>query len=237
MSKSAFSERLAHLLATGGQEHNGCVSQMELAAKIGVTRQAISSYVNGITSPPLDKVLQIADFFGVTLDYLAGRAETQRAENANINQRIGLTDETIACIEGRLARGFVSPVDSLREKEQHTMNAIFQAIVASRLLNNITLLNMEIDTEMSKNTGCKGSIHSKNIRWGMLEDEARKFGCRVVFGHEAISLRRYELERLWQKILSEIIDPRYEEYMTFYMAQTEENRLHSKTEDDHDAND
>lgn len=49
------------------------VTQSTLASVLGVTRQAISSYLNGETIPTADKLKKIADYFDVPADYLIGR--------------------------------------------------------------------------------------------------------------------------------------------------------------------
>ena len=54
------------------------LSQEELAAQIGVSRQAVSKWEAGQSQPDLDKVLALSDFFGVTTDYLL-RSDPQTA--------------------------------------------------------------------------------------------------------------------------------------------------------------
>lgn len=49
------------------------IGQVELAEKIGVSRGIISLWENGLREPTLSNLIAMADFFGVTLDYLAGR--------------------------------------------------------------------------------------------------------------------------------------------------------------------
>lgn len=46
------------------------ISQEELADKIGVSRQAVSKWESEQSSPDLDKVLLLSDYFDVTTDYL-----------------------------------------------------------------------------------------------------------------------------------------------------------------------
>lgn len=46
----------------------GNYRQIDLAEKIGVTRQAFSCYELGIAKPSLDKAKMIADIFGVTIE-------------------------------------------------------------------------------------------------------------------------------------------------------------------------
>lgn len=49
------------------------ITQEELAKKAGCSRQAVSQYMDGSSVPNVDKLLGIADYFGVSIDYLLGR--------------------------------------------------------------------------------------------------------------------------------------------------------------------
>ncbi|MEH7122076.1 helix-turn-helix transcriptional regulator [Bacillus sp. JJ1773] len=51
------------------------ITQEELGKKINVTKVSISGYENGIRNPDTDTLKKIADFFGVTTDYLLGRTD------------------------------------------------------------------------------------------------------------------------------------------------------------------
>ena len=64
-----FAERLKELR----NEQN--LSQRKLAKALGVNQKTISSYENNAYEPPQALQVEIADFFGVTLDYLMGRTE------------------------------------------------------------------------------------------------------------------------------------------------------------------
>ena len=59
------------------------VSQKELADKLGLNQSAISNYEKGISKPNIDIMLQIADFFNVSLDYLIKR-KTKPYELGNL---------------------------------------------------------------------------------------------------------------------------------------------------------
>ena len=48
------------------------ISKQKLSEEIGVSRQAVSQYCDGITIPNADKLMKIADFFNVSTDYLLG---------------------------------------------------------------------------------------------------------------------------------------------------------------------
>lgn len=52
------------------------VYQKDLAAYLNVSVGTISNYEKGIHSPDLDMICKIADYFGVTTDYLLGRSQS-----------------------------------------------------------------------------------------------------------------------------------------------------------------
>lgn len=59
-----IADRIQNLRKTKG------ISQEELADKIGVSRQAISKWESEQSSPDLEKVIFLSDYFEVTTDYL-----------------------------------------------------------------------------------------------------------------------------------------------------------------------
>ena len=56
------------------------LSQEELAEQLGVSRQSVSKWETGQSVPDLDKLIKLADLFGVTLDELAREAPESGAE-------------------------------------------------------------------------------------------------------------------------------------------------------------
>ncbi|QTD41945.1 helix-turn-helix domain-containing protein [Sporosarcina sp. Te-1] len=56
------------------REHEG-IQQIDFAKKIGVSNVVLSRYESGERKPDYDVLQKIADFFGVTTDYLLGRTE------------------------------------------------------------------------------------------------------------------------------------------------------------------
>ena len=51
------------------------IGQIELSKKLGVTSGMISNWENGVHEPKLSNLIAIADFFDVSIDYLAGRVD------------------------------------------------------------------------------------------------------------------------------------------------------------------
>jgi transcriptional regulator with XRE-family HTH domain len=91
---AGFPARLRRLM-----EQNG-TSQAALGEAVGVTRQAISYYQLGQSSPTWKGLCAIADFFNVTLDYLCGRSDFMKEENGNIPAScLGLSEKSIETLQ------------------------------------------------------------------------------------------------------------------------------------------
>lgn len=88
---NTFAVRLRKLL----DETN--TTQQVLAEKTNCTRQAIAQYVGGLNAPNVDKLISIAEFFGVSTDYLLGLtdAATTNIELKAMCDYTGLTEKTI----------------------------------------------------------------------------------------------------------------------------------------------
>ena len=59
------------------------MSQEEMGYQLKVTRQTISKWELGQTTPEMDKVIEIAKLFGITLDELMNENDIQYNENKN----------------------------------------------------------------------------------------------------------------------------------------------------------
>ena len=80
----ALNENIKNLRVARG------LNQVEFAKILSVTKQCVSNWENDNVVPSIDMLCKIADFFGVSTDYLLGRSEKRTVEVSN------LTDEQIA---------------------------------------------------------------------------------------------------------------------------------------------
>ena len=71
-----FGEKLQGLRQKAG------MSQDALAEKLNVSRQAVSRWERDETMPETDKVVALADLFGVTTDYLLCQQKEKKEETA-----------------------------------------------------------------------------------------------------------------------------------------------------------
>lgn len=76
-----IADRIQHLRKTKG------ISQEELADKLGVSRQAISKWESEQSSPDIEKVIIMSEFFEVTTDYLLKGIEPVPDKTAVIKQK------------------------------------------------------------------------------------------------------------------------------------------------------
>ena len=49
------------------------LTQVDFAKQLSISKQAVSNWENNNIQPSIDMLLKIADFFGVSTDYLLGR--------------------------------------------------------------------------------------------------------------------------------------------------------------------
>ena len=92
--KTTFGTTLAELRKKAGK-----MTQQQLAEKLGVERGAVANYESKGKLPHLETLLKIADLFGVSLDYLVGRAEADAARLAESLTPTTLTPEVSEALE------------------------------------------------------------------------------------------------------------------------------------------
>jgi transcriptional regulator with XRE-family HTH domain len=66
-----FSDRLKELRNKHG------LSTRDIAGLLGVSIRNIQHYETGRHKPNIDAIIKLADYFGVTVDYLIGRTDTR----------------------------------------------------------------------------------------------------------------------------------------------------------------
>ncbi|MBR3163547.1 MAG: helix-turn-helix transcriptional regulator [Clostridia bacterium] len=125
-----FKERLVYL-----RKDIFKLTQEEFAKKIGYTRSAVSAWEIGRNEPSNDDIVKLADFFGVSTDYLLGKSDIRNPEKIDANEMDiafatgikGLNEENkeIAknIIEGLLAKQENEKKDDKKETKEEKNNA------------------------------------------------------------------------------------------------------------------
>lgn len=84
------------------KELRGKRTQEEIANKLGLSRARYSHYENGRSEPDTEMLQKMADFFGVSVDYLLGRTDNPNLGNEQENlfffNKEGLSEEDLALI-------------------------------------------------------------------------------------------------------------------------------------------
>ena len=75
MTMSEFSRNLINLLYSRG------ITQRQLAEAIGISEQSVSRYITGNREPSIRIFSDIADFFGVSMDFLIGKNDVDDDEH------------------------------------------------------------------------------------------------------------------------------------------------------------
>lgn len=94
MTGSSLSAALAQLRRDSG------MTQEQLAARLGVTFQAVSKWETGVSCPDIQLLPRIADVFGVTLDALFGRtaSPTEAQEESALYDLPWPDDDTLYAV-------------------------------------------------------------------------------------------------------------------------------------------
>lgn len=82
------------------------MTQTDLAKRLNITRSSVNAWEQGISTPSTQFVVELAELFGVSTDYLLGMKK-----NASIDVE-GLTEDDIFLIYS-----MVQHLKTLREKE------------------------------------------------------------------------------------------------------------------------
>ena len=89
-----MSEILSELIIGSGMDYR------PLAAAIGISQASLSKYAANEAEPGLTALVKLADYFGVTIDYLAGRTDT-KSPDPKLQEAVeltGLTEQAITMI-------------------------------------------------------------------------------------------------------------------------------------------
>jgi transcriptional regulator with XRE-family HTH domain len=78
------------------------MTNKELAEHLGVSQQAVNLYTAGNSMPTVDKIVKIAEFFGVSVDFLLGRSRAAAPDDfiQEAVRRYGLSEGALRALEG-----------------------------------------------------------------------------------------------------------------------------------------
>lgn len=69
--------------------------QIDVANATGIDQKTLSNYETGKTNPDSYAIVRLADFFGVTTDYLLGYSELNLSSKADLIERLDMIEKEI----------------------------------------------------------------------------------------------------------------------------------------------
>jgi transcriptional regulator with XRE-family HTH domain len=112
--KKAFGKRVKELRKQHGW------TQKDLAAKVDVRFSVLNKYESGIHVPPVDKLIELAEIFGTSVDYLLTGNELE--ETPLHNHRL---------------LGRFKELQQLRAEDQETAIKLLDAMIIQRKLQDV----------------------------------------------------------------------------------------------------
>ncbi len=159
--ESMFGDKMIQLRKERG------MSQEQLAYHLEVSRQAVSKWEGNQSMPSLDKLIQLADLFGVSLDYLVRNSMYEKNNSTSVDNSQNVIDQLNELTQ--LVQGKNSNVYEYKSK---------------RMIYGIPLVHVKF-SNFGKPSLAKGIIAVGNLSVGLISIGAISVGL-LSFG--AISL-------------------------------------------------
>lgn len=116
----------------------------ELAKAIGIRQQTVSLYKNGETQPTPETLVKIAEFFGVSVDYLLTGVSSQ---NKSLHEELGLSEEAIGMIKTAKATEAFDGMPSLLD----TLNGLLSDRDFYDFLDDVTFKAQQVKAALNGN--------------------------------------------------------------------------------------
>lgn len=126
-------------------------SQEELADKLGVSRQAVSKWESAGSTPDLQRVIQLAQLFDVSTDYLLRDEVVRQEETIRPDIEIEMKEK------GSVRRVSMEEANSFLDLKQKSApaiaNAIFLCVISPSLLILFSMMTESMVLPVSETTG------------------------------------------------------------------------------------
>lgn len=172
-----FAERLRDLM------HKTATTQAQLAKELSVSRQAISTYMDGSVLPNIQNFKKICIFFNVSSDYLLGLSVSQ---STNIEERemadyLGLNFEC------------VNKLKEYKNCDENFREVLFSIIEYHKPLKNLS-------ATFSERFEVAYDIHETTMELKKFDNTIGKYSTEK--GNLIEKLDNYKLKEKWLKFLS-----------------------------------
>jgi DNA-binding XRE family transcriptional regulator len=161
-----FPTRLRGLIEEKG------VTQVALASLLGISRQSFSAYCDGSTQPNIENTIKMANYFGVSVDYLFGLSDIRTTDPAtkSLCETLGLSDEAVNIIQNDdTARNVIRfLLDQHSNAEKNGRKPGWMDMPAHKTLSLVSMLNQflticQLTTDTMLNLHANGRISAEIV--------------------------------------------------------------------------
>ncbi len=78
--------------------------QTDVANSTGIDQKTLSNYETGKTNPDSASLIRLAEFFGVSIDYLVGYSQFNIKSNADLAEKLGKIEYELCQIRAQLKK-------------------------------------------------------------------------------------------------------------------------------------
>ena len=188
-------------------------NQTEVAEYVGVSRQAVSQWMNGKTTPDCYNFKKVAEFFKVPLEYLYGETDSRVSENIALAESLGLSDKAISKIQGWASekqKGLSFPIseilsDIIADDEFDKFIERIQLVIAE-------YIEHRFHQEHEANQEFYDSEQIVEISKRDLDNLARIVGMRAIETEDLATFYKYQALQYLERVLESLPDGYYTEY-------------------------
>lgn len=157
---------------------NSGLTQKQVAEKLNVTRQAVSSYESGRTQPDLDTIKRIADIYKVNISDIVYEYADNTSKSFKIIARAHylvqvLLDVTLCCSKVFMNILYPMPVGSISSDQQYILERHMQISNWNMQIENIMLAESFAGALL-----LLGLVVTKSYKIG--SSDYRKYGCSLI---------------------------------------------------------
>jgi transcriptional regulator with XRE-family HTH domain len=189
-------------------------NQTEVAEYVGVSRQAVSQWMNGKTTPDCYNFKKVAEFFKVPLEYLYGETDSIVSENIALAESLGLSDKAISKMQNwasRKRKGLSFPLseilsDIIADDEFDKFIERIQLVIAE-------YIEHRFHQEHETNQDFYDSEQIVEISKRDLDNHARIIGMRAIETEDLATFYQYQALQYLERVLEALPD---EYYVTYY---------------------
>lgn len=190
-----FPTRLRDLLSAPGE------TQGKLADAIGVQRQSIGQWKDGITSPDVNAFNKIANYYNVSADYLLGRT-TEKSPDIDvqaIHKKAGLSEKAIRNLQS-LNSISDEPVGNYELELRHRLNSFLEHPKIREFIYNIQRAKQCSESTMSASITEEEYVAAVTSTF--------KIGSELFANHEVKKFYRQEAINALRDIVYDLIPDR-----------------------------